>query len=102
MKTDFLIIAMLYFLLIIFDTYIGTNLTYKCMENNNSGNDDKAGLGGFLLGVAAIIGGAFVTSFLIDKFSEKQVKYSCPNCSSDIDYKQEECHVCHTKLKWDF
>ena len=72
------------------------------MDNSSVNTKENNSVGSILLGLAAIIGGAYVTSFLLDKFSEKKVKYSCPNCSSDIDYKQEQCKVCQTKLNWDF
>ena len=58
--------------------------------------------GSGLLAVLGIIGGAWLTSYLIEKYGERKTKYSCPNCNSDIDYNQGQCKVCHSHLKWNF
>ena len=100
MKTDYYFIAVILIFLIIIGTFTNTNLIFEPMNNNK--DEENKGVGNTLLGIAAIIGGAWLTSYLVDNFSKKEVKYSCPNCSSDINYKQDECHVCHSNLKWDF
>lgn len=61
---------------------------------------EKNGFIDFLIGATAIFGGIW----LISKIAEKERKYfyKCPKCSSDIEYKQDACNVCKSKLKWDF
>lgn len=102
MKTDYCFIIIVFIVLIIIGTFTNTNLIFEPMNGNGNKGDDNKGVGNALLGIAAIIGGAWLTAYMVENFSKKEVKYSCPNCSSDINYKQDQCHVCHSNLKWDF
>jgi len=89
-----LCILLVYSLLIIINTFVMSKKTIT-MGNNT----ENKGVINTLLTAAAIIGGAW---FVAKLFEKKVPKYSCPNCSSDIDYHQEECQVCRTPLNWDF
>lgn len=52
-----------------------------------------------ILKAVAILGGIWLISKLA---GEQRTYYKCPNCNSDIHYKQEQCKTCRIKLKWDF
>jgi|SRR5690606_7709777 len=94
-------IAVFYFITIFIDTLVLIKPKLSlAMSNKTEGK--SGGLADTLLGIAAIIGGAWLTAKLIENNSKKVVKYSCPNCSSDVNYKQENCNVCGVKLKWNF
>lgn len=89
-------VVLIYGIFMFIDTFVVKPKTVLIMSNKSGGVVNT------LLSIAGIIGGAWITAKLIEKYSKKEVKYSCPNCSSDIDYHQEQCKFCDVKLKWDF
>lgn len=72
------------------------------MSNGTRKKKEETSIVDTILGIAAVIGGAWLLGKLLDNNSEKKRKYNCPNCNSVIDYQQPECNACKTKLKWDF
>ena len=92
-------VFLIYSIFIIIDTFV---IQPKIVIEMNNKSGEKSGIANTLLGIVGIIGGAWITAKLIENHSKKVVKYSCPNCSSDIDYLQGNCKVCDVKLKWNF
>lgn len=67
---------------------------------SNIKNKNRTTIADIISGAVAILGGAWLISKIVEE--QKTYKYKCPNCGSNIDYKQEQCKTCRIKLKWEF
>ena len=59
------------------------------------------GLQGLLI-IIGTITGAFFAAKLAERYTTKVVVYDCPNCGHDVEYNEEKCPNCKTKLIWNF